>query len=388
MFNKIQTKITIFITVTSALFILGLLLFSRAENKKFENILKDRTTEKEHLVASVIKTLDGSLITFANDYSYWDEMMNFVSSKDTAWSFINIESSLNTFKANYAWVYDINLNLVYSTIHSNNTSLKRLPVDMETLKKALAANWFQRFFVSTPDGLVEICCAPIQSSKDIKRKSKPTGFFFTGRIWNNNYLKEIQNLSSGDSIKLLSIEEDFITELANQQNGLTFTCRETLFSLDNRPISVLMVIYSFPMMQEAIDIARIQMIYLVLFIFIMLFSISYFLYQYLSKPLKVISKSIETNDGTIIRKLRKNKTEFGRLAYLIIDFFHQKEILKKEILDRITTERILKEKVMSLQLIKAINSAFQKTLDLEQIFQRVDEIIPFYFSCQGNPSYL
>ena len=57
---------------------------------------------------------DGRFSVFASDYSYWDEMLNFVETKDLEWAKINIDDPMKNFELDYVWIVDANSQFIYN----------------------------------------------------------------------------------------------------------------------------------------------------------------------------------------------------------------------------------------------------------------------------------
>ncbi|MDP4195841.1 MAG: ATP-binding protein [Bacteroidota bacterium] len=385
MSDKIQRRIIVLLVLISTLFLFGLIWLNQAEKTKFEKILQERIHEKKDIFNQADSTLRSNLHTFAYDYSYWDEMFNFVSKPDSVWAYNNIVTSLPTFRANAAWVYDSNLQLIYSafTENINDGSLNELPVNKKSFIQNLRKGKFCNFFIMTSYGLMEIQGAPIQPSNDEYRRTTPKGYFFTGRIWDNAYREKLKKLSASCRITITTDNIDMQAEGYYFSENLTMTYRKYLKNWAGRPIARLEAITEFSLMRESMELTKKHLFGAIIFSIVILSSIFFFLVKYLRTPLRQISESMKKEDPRIISNLSKDSTEFGRLSLLITDFFNQKNKLVKEIEDRKQAEVELQDKIARLKLIKALHNAFISTLDLKKIYERVYEIIPFYLGKNG-----
>ncbi|MGE5682069.1 MAG: CHASE4 domain-containing protein, partial [Bacillota bacterium] len=383
MFNKIQTRITLLLLLISAIFIIGLLQLTNSEKDKFETLLKERTKEKEELVCRVISTLGENLRTFTYDYSYWDDMLKFLSTGDSGWAYVNIESVLPTFKAYGAWVYNKDLKLVYSTDTLKSKGLHEFPLEKEKLKVIFKGNWFPYFFINTEAGILEVRGAPIQPSADLARQTTPKGFLISCRLWDKKYLNELAALSASDSTELIAVGSKENTWKNNNPEQIIYTSQKVLKSWNGEPVGIFKSRTKFPMMGEVLRRGRTEFWINIAFAFVILLAISLFLLRYVIRPLKKISGSIEEQDSVIIQSLLEDKSEFGKLSTLIDHFFRQKNDLVREIEERKTVQTELQEKVTTLQLLKALHNAFQRALDLKQIYDLVYDIIPLYFGSRG-----
>ncbi|MBK7377817.1 MAG: hypothetical protein IPJ03_02240 [Ignavibacteriales bacterium] len=64
-----------------------------------------------------------NLEVFAYDYSYWNEMIDYLNQPDTAWASINVDDVLETFNSCAVWLFDSHFHQVYSVNNLNDHSL-------------------------------------------------------------------------------------------------------------------------------------------------------------------------------------------------------------------------------------------------------------------------
>ncbi|QQS54085.1 MAG: EAL domain-containing protein [Candidatus Competibacteraceae bacterium] len=73
------------------------------------------------------------------------------------------------------------------------------------------------------------------------------------------------------------------------------------------------------------------------------------LFQWVSRPLWTIARSLSPRDSAILEPLSGEDTEFGRIARLILDFFQQQERLTMEIQERRQVEQTLRKYSRALE---------------------------------------
>ncbi len=134
---------------------------------------------------------DGRFSVFASDYSYWDEMLNFVETKDLEWAKINIDDPMKNFELDYVWIVDANSQFIY------NAASKFQDITSLIDKKDFDYNKpiFKSYFVTNKSQIIKIYIAPLQTSDDLKREGKPQGYLVIGKIWSDEYVKNLENIS-------------------------------------------------------------------------------------------------------------------------------------------------------------------------------------------------
>ena len=144
--------------------------------------------------------------------------MEFVSTSDTHWARQNIDVTTPSFNVTAVWVLKSNLALVYATNNINDTTLRNVPLSLTTLEHLLADTLFQHFFIETRTGIMEIRTAPIQPTGDNKRLSKPFGYYIVGRLWNEDILREYEDLIRGD-VRFINNKSEENTESIDDKYG-------------------------------------------------------------------------------------------------------------------------------------------------------------------------
>jgi len=339
---KLQTKITILITLVAGIFFIALFLIQFAETQKTEDILKERKSEKEESFKKTIQSFESNLEVFSKDYTQWDEMVNFIGTADSMWADENIDFALNTYHVNTAWVFKKDLTLLYSSNNLSMPSVNSFPLEKEIVEKIFTNGYFCHFFVRIDDLLFEIRGAPIQPSSDLKRETEPAGFFFAGRLWSRDLLSEIA-LQTSSHVLLKKI--DISVEKSNEvtHNDFIITVIEIVRGWDGKPLMQVISKSDFSILRTSAEVFNLQIISFIAFSILVLLIVSYFLIRNVSNPLKVISRGLEEQNPKLLAELANDKTEFGKLSDLIVLFFNQKEQLIDEMKQRRFAETSLSE---------------------------------------------
>lgn len=337
MMNKIHGRLSFLILLFTILFIADLLINKTLDEKNAYSLFLIRDKEKNELFDKLFKLQGRSLELYAYDYTYWDEMVNFVAKPDEKWAAINIDAVLSSYNAQYVCVYDLNLNPVYTvnTIESSNKKREILPHYI--LKEIFDKKWFNHFFIQTDNGILEIRTAPIQPGADIKRETAPKGYFAAGRLWSKDYINELSELIES---KIEIIPADINNKPGKYKSNDTIIIERFLLGWDNNPLITLRAVSENDIVKtRAMESSDIEFIFSLIFVTVLILILFYFIYLWVSKPLRKLTLALETEDTKKIGAIIKSKTEFGVLANLIETFLSQ----KKELVNEINEHKITKE---------------------------------------------
>ena len=173
----------------------GLVMSRSSENRRIDDSLAADAKEHGGLLDRTLELEGGSLAVLASDYSYWDEMVQFVETRDLTWASVNLDEALNTYRAGALWVFDTAGSLLYAVRDSTlEAFLEPVPPGL-SVKDAFGNDRLCHFFIAGPDGPIEIRGATIHPSDDDERKTPVRGYFLAARSWNRQYLAELSRLT-------------------------------------------------------------------------------------------------------------------------------------------------------------------------------------------------
>lgn len=308
------------------------------EHKRLLQLLHSVQVEKEYVFDRILELQGKALKTFVYDYTFWDEMVDFVKAPDKTWAHDNIEISLATYGSNAAWVYNLNRELVYSVnSHGNDLALKELPVPRAALSGLFAHSPFCHFFVNTTRGFLEFWGASIHGSSDAKRETPAQGYFFCSRLWVNNYIAELAQLT--DSIVVLSDAAENSRFKKNGSDSISFTRKLT--DWDNQPVKYLLVSATSEAIVSAKKSALQVAVLFLSFSVIILLIVSFFIFFWINVPLRLITLSLEKGDSSFLKKIKNQNTEFGDVSRMVDSFFTQRKAVFAEITQRKLTQEAL-----------------------------------------------
>lgn len=347
---KVQTKLLVLLAVTTILFLSGMLVIRQVQYNGIASLVAARTIESEVLLAKLIKLKGDALSNFANDYTYWDEMVTFVQKGDPDWAKENIDSSLAIYNADTVWIFQPDYSPVYATCGSEveaDTSILPVPLSRKVMAELFAHERLIHVFVQTAQGLMEICGATIHPTADKERHTPPSGYFLAGRVWDQAELDELAELIGG-KITLHTPPRD----QAFPGIGLegTITIYRSLAGRDGRPIAQVRADLPSPLTRLAEQALHLDFWLFAFFIVLLSAAIFSLIMLWVVVPLRQIAGSLDAENPDSIQKLKNEKTEFGHIAQLIELSFRQKTALVAEI----TGRKQLEAQLLQAQKMDAI----------------------------------
>jgi len=370
---RVQAKLNILFFVLSLLFVVGILYQQSYENRRIYSLFKGDYEEKNIFFGKLLTLKGESLRTLSFDYTYWDEMVNFITTKDLKWAKQNMDANvLDTYKTEAIWVYGLDLSLVYSIHREGIDGLEEFPLPKEIIKGLFNKRPLRHFFINTKAGLLEIRGATVHPGSDAERITPPRGYFFTARQWNQGYLDELSKLAEGE-VELGSVKQDIPSYRELLKNN-TFIISSHLDDFTGKTAAYLYVkIFSKAAESFSISSKRSIIVFMSYLIFILVVITVFFTFS-VSLPLVVISQALGGEDSGKLIVLEKDTGEFGDIARLISRFFGQ----RGEIIREITERKLAEEKATYINrlysVLSNINQSIVRIRDQQELFQTITRI--------------
>lgn len=317
---KIRTRLILLLACLLTAFGLSAALLQRAHRLEAESIFASLQDERGDLLDRLVTLTGQSLHSFANDYSLWDEMVEFVRSADVAWAAINIDASLANFNAQGAWVMRIDGSQLYAASPAGQPVLPPPPLDDPAFLERLHLEKSLHFFQESPAGLVEVRTAPILPSDDLKREQAPRGWFIVARLWNEKHLSTLADaLQSRVTLDTIGAPVDGVPRIHLSRS---------LPDWRGRPLRVLHIAYESRPLARLLNGNKEESYLLYLFGFLVITVIVFSVSRWVIRPLHQLGQSLESGRSDAISALQGNPDEFGHLARQITQSFVQRDALR------------------------------------------------------------
>ena len=321
---KISQKLMLLSLFLMLLFSGAFLTQRKLEMSRLSSLIEIEHHNKEDVYDAVVEMQSWNLKTLGFDYSFWNEMVDFVTTQNKNWAEENIDTSLATYKANAAWVYNLNNLLVYSVNDLADPELKKLPVSESDIRKLFKDSYACHFFAFTSKGLMDIYGYFIQPSADSKRETPAQGYFFCGRFWSNEYIENLSKLTATE-ITIADISKKGISAPAlSETDAKIVSFSRILKNFTQEPIACLTISSKSEIIENfqktSVHTSILSFLFSVVTLFIFLFAIVI----WINAPLKQITLALKEDNPVHIEKIKKYRSEFGSVAGLVDKFFIQK----------------------------------------------------------------
>lgn len=292
---------------------------------------------------------------FVEDYSWWDEMVEFVGDPDPEWARINFEDMLGFWQVSGVWVFDQSGYQTYQLAVEDYPQLE-FPLDQLTTLQTVRLQPFPHFFKKTPQGWLELRGAPVQRGDDEDRSSQAQGWFFVGRIWDDTFFQALRPM---DTIEFTVREP---TEATAPHSISVLKASHPLADEAGHTIAVLDVVHDTPEIIEWTEAGIDETTLWIVFALLNVVVLGVVLQWGIAQPLRKTAEALRRNDIAPIAALTESPHEFGEISRLIKASFEHQEVLCQETDRRRATETALRESEKSLR--RALKERAQLSLDL------------------------
>jgi diguanylate cyclase (GGDEF)-like protein len=370
MLKTIRGRILFMLVAMSFAAGLGLLALEMMQQRELATAGAMRAGEFREQLERSVELFDATHASHTFDYTYWDEMVALVTSRDEAWAHANIDTSITTMGIAAAWVLNTSLDVAYATTKGLPTpDDKSLPasIDMGRLKADLQKNPFLHFFVTDARGLLEFRTAPIQPTADADRKTPAQGYYLTAKLWDKSYLDHLGGFLDCEVWTAGTEHNDHGHDGKTSDQVLV---NILLPGLDGRPTSWLFARNDFKPIHEWQQYLHLQIVIYLLMSGILLASLYFVLTRMVSKPLGMVTRALR-GDNTAINGLAATGTEFCAIAWLLNDNRMQRIALEDENQQR----RRLQEELQLLADRDPLTGLANRSLFTQSLNQRISESI-------------
>jgi len=339
---KIKHKLLLFLLLFSVVLLSVLGVNFYASNSSIDLYVKNQT-EKLQLSVENSMSLSNELIeATTGDYTYWDEIYEFVSKPDdVAWAENNLMTLVNYPYLDYLWTYNLASETVYKVAKEEYPELEN-PMPHEYLYQMFdtienSKKRFTNFTFRTDSQLLVVYGATIHTTADVERLEKPNGFFLLGKIMDTTFIAKLGLITNSNvSVHFDSLEY-------NNTNPFSIVVKHPLYNFEKKYVATLVFekndnfIAQNKILQKKILYTIFVVLLVSIFLLVILFN------RVFTKPINSIIESLDRNELSLIHKYINREDEFGKISKLIEAFFNQKIVLENEIEERTQIMAMLSE---------------------------------------------
>jgi len=321
----LKTSYKILSLILVLIFLLGISLsfLLNTENTQQKDLVKLTTSQYGQAFESLLENSSAHYSQQVDDYTYWDDMCDFVKTGDPAWAEENLATIIRSYDVDHVLLIAPDDTTV---IYSYPNEQEQIPFLIQNAKRLLKDLFRKRllntYFYDKASGRIgQIYAATIHPSNDQQRLTKPQGYFFIIKYWDIKFLQELERISSSELSVVLDrkpiVFNDESVTFYKKLNGYS---GETLAYLQIvRPAPYLKLNHEFS--KNVILIYAVSAVLLLLIVF-------FSLYFLIGKPLRYLSSILKGNK-VLLPRLKLFGGEYVQIAEIIEKSITTQEELEK-----------------------------------------------------------
>lgn len=336
---NIRAKLMALMCLAILILLGALLLFRHSQNTTLRLIAQNEEQSRLLLVDRIVSMKSQTLKNMANDYTFWDDMVAFIASPSGEWAKQNIDTALDTFHIDLAWVYRPDSSLVYAAARESGRRIEKLPLPLASLDALFAAEHFPHFYVPTDGGMLEVYGASVHPTRDSNRQTPAAGYLFVARWLDAAYLAELSELTQATARVIPAGAGGQPPASHLDDDGIEVV--EPLLAFDGKEAAWLSVTAPVRYINELRTSSWVVFLTLAAGVLATLVLITIALSRWVNRPLLALCRSLESGSTAPLEKLLAARNEFGQMAQLVARFFEQKEHLAREITEQAQAKKAL-----------------------------------------------
>jgi signal transduction histidine kinase len=316
-FKTIYGKIRALLVTVGSVFIFLFLILVFYKSKMEKQIVESTKEKFNNEVNSLFRLNSAFMIRTVGFYSFWDDFIKAIEKNDKKWIADNI-TIISYYHFDYICVYNPKFEIVQEL--SSNDFLQKAIIPKDAVI-SLNKTRFSHFYFMSPDGLIEVSAASVHPTSDPGHdKTEPHGYLIFARKLNERILDDLETIS-GSKINVLSLSDPVPEPDKESIHAII-----NLQGWDGKDISKIVFNRKMNMNFAATD--NIMLIMLAFVIIALLFA-DFIARGCINKPLKLVTRILETDDHKSILDLKNAPAEYGNIGSLFEKYVLQKEELRQ-----------------------------------------------------------
>lgn len=363
---RIATRLLILFIVIAFAFGAFFYMFYHIKKEELRLYSEGDLYQRKLTIDSIFQMKYDAQLSLAEDYSIWEKMVQFISSRDVQWARRNLDTVIPVFGYSLVQVYDSKLELLYSDTSEASSGISDYRLEISP-KDSLGAGYINSYHTRHYNNILFCIVVSIHNSDD-DSQSDPLGYFLLAQEYNYNYLSSLAKSLNYD-IRISFTDPGTQKQIENYNTKII----KPITDINNDPIAWITFYSSNPFLATLRNLGNLILFGTIGFIFIFLMMQYFLIQQWIASPMGLISHALKANNPQIIEPLEGNKNEFADVALLIKRFFQQKEELLQEISERKKTEARLREIEEQTRKILLTSPESIIVTDLEGTFLSVND---------------
>jgi len=321
----VKTSIKILSVIFILMFLLGISIYFMfsAEKSQQKDLVKLTTSQYSQSFESLLQNASTRYSQQIADYTYWDDMCNFMKTKDLAWSDENLATIVRSYDVDNVFVISPDNNTVIYAYPNEEQQIPDLIQDAKSILRDLfRKRLLETYIYDKESGRIGVLyAATIHPTNDVQRLTKPQGYFFICKYWDNDFIDEIEHIS-GSKITVETSRNPIV------QKDETVTFYKELKRHSGQVLAYLKIERPAPYLKLNRDFST-----NVLFIFItsailLILIVFISLYYLIGKPLNLLGSVLKGNKH-LVPKLKTFGGEYIQIGEIIEQSINTQEELEK-----------------------------------------------------------
>lgn len=330
--SSIRQRAAIFFTLFAMLLIGSLGYLFLQGSKQATQFDKNISETREKVILEFAKLRGEQLSTFAYDYSFWPEFVEFTYNVDSVWAASNIDLSIQTWDLDIIAILDSTMKIVYaSKLHdTEQVQLPSLPI--WNLQEWKEHDYTCRFYLNNVCGICEYVMAPMQRIRTETNDSPIIGYMVAYRDWDEEELMFFDSTLGGTS--------RFIFDSVchhDSKTGSVFA-HVPLESWNGVRQGWLENEYQSSVVDKVSASQRATLLTVIIFALILLFGGGYLIRRWFLDPMKLLELTLESKNSMLSHEVSNHPREIVSSLKLLQEMIANQVALEHEIEHRQAAE--------------------------------------------------
>lgn len=345
---SLKLRLSLLLGLLLAAFLFSLFALRRFEAQQSRELMTNAKQGRIELLNGWLGLMDQPLRRFADDFSQWEKMVEYVRHPDPKWAAANIDANLVNFDAQAAWVLRPDGTVIHAANSLHWAKLRYPPVPVDGLLRLFHRTPLIHFFALGPGGLFEFCGAPIRPPTTKPHgRSTALGWFLVARLWDSRQVSTLERLTESS----VTLAEPTAQSARPATDASTIHLIRPLIDWRGRTIRLLRIDHRSPELAQVRQTNSFGAWLFGAFGLLVIAILAVGLRQWVLRPLGWISGSLASGTTRSLDPLLKEgqKTELGRVARMVQSTFAQRGQLEHEIRERTHVELALRRSEAALR---------------------------------------
>jgi hypothetical protein len=173
------------------------------------------------------------------------------------------------------------------------------------------------YYADTPAGVLEVRGATIHNTPDVDRRGDPQGYFFAGRLWDDEAVKRLEPLT-GFKVRLLRGPVELAeAHESDDEDGTTIRLYYRLLGMDTRNVGAFAFARPSPALAEMLQTSRRAVMIVAVAAAVLLALLFWALHVHLTAPLSAVAFYLAGPAPQWLGRLSRAGSEFRRIGVML-----------------------------------------------------------------------